>query len=47
MTFVLMVGTIIICGYQVAASIGTIITAIFIFYNHRQNAVEFFSSPPS
>ena len=47
MTLVLMVGTIIACGYQAAASIGTIITAMFIFYNHRQNVVELFSKPSS
>jgi glycerol-3-phosphate acyltransferase PlsY len=43
MTAVLMAGTIIACGYQVAATAGTIITALFILYNHRQNAAEFFS----
>ncbi|MCX5845946.1 MAG: glycerol-3-phosphate acyltransferase [Deltaproteobacteria bacterium] len=47
MTFVLMVGTIIICGYQALATAGAIATALFIFYNHRQNVVELFSSPPS
>jgi glycerol-3-phosphate acyltransferase PlsY len=44
MTFVLMVGTIIACGYQTAATAGTIATALFIFYNHRQNVTELFSS---
>jgi len=47
MTFVLMVGTIIICGYQALATAGAIATALFIFYNHRQNVIELFSSPPS
>jgi glycerol-3-phosphate acyltransferase PlsY len=47
MTFVLMVGTIIACGYRALASVGTIITAMFIFYNHRQNMVELFSKPSS
>jgi len=44
MTFVLMVGTIIICGYQALATAGAIATALFIFYNHRQNVTELFSS---
>jgi glycerol-3-phosphate acyltransferase PlsY len=44
MTFVLMVGTIIICGYQALATAGAIVTALFIFYNHRQNVTELFSS---
>jgi glycerol-3-phosphate acyltransferase PlsY len=40
MTFVLMVGTIIACGYQTAATAGTVATALFIFFNHRQNMAE-------
>ena len=44
MTFVLMVGTIIACGCQALATAGTIAAALFIFYNHRQNVVELFSS---
>jgi glycerol-3-phosphate acyltransferase PlsY len=42
MIVVLMVGTIIACGYQPSATAGTIATALFIFYNHRQNVAEFF-----
>lgn len=42
MTVVLMVGTIVACGYQPSAMGGTIITALLIFYNHRQNAAEYF-----
>ena len=44
MTFVLMVGTIIACGCQALATAGTIAAALFIFYNHRHNVVELFSS---
>jgi glycerol-3-phosphate acyltransferase PlsY len=47
MTLVLMVGTFIICGYQALATAGAIATALFIFYNHRQNVVELFSKPSS
>jgi hypothetical protein len=46
MTVVLMVGTIIACGYQPIAAGGVIATALFIFYNHRQNALDFFRSRP-
>lgn len=44
MTVVLMVGTIIACGYHSAAATGTIASALFIFYNHRRNIMELFSS---
>ncbi|HYA14548.1 MAG TPA: glycerol-3-phosphate acyltransferase, partial [Syntrophales bacterium] len=37
MTIVLAVGTVIACEYQTAAMAGTIITALFIFYSHKQN----------
>jgi glycerol-3-phosphate acyltransferase PlsY len=40
MTFVLMIGTITACGYEPTATAGTIATALFIFYNHRQNVAE-------
>ena len=42
MTVMLMAGTIIACGYDLAATWGAIATALFIFYNHRQNAAELF-----
>ena len=45
MTFVLMAGTIIACGYQAAAMTGTIITALFIFYSHKQNITELLRRP--
>ena len=44
MTVVLMVGTIIACGYHSAATTGTIVSALLIFYNHRRNIRELFSS---
>ena len=49
MTIALAVGTIIACGYQAAAMAGTIITALFIFYSHKQNVTELLRrpSPPS
>ncbi|HVO64896.1 MAG TPA: glycerol-3-phosphate acyltransferase [Syntrophales bacterium] len=37
MTIVLAVGTVIVCGYETVAMAGTIITALFIFYSHKQN----------
>jgi len=40
MTFVLTAGTTIACGYRVTAMTGTIVTALFIFYNHKQNIME-------
>jgi glycerol-3-phosphate acyltransferase PlsY len=40
MIFALMVGTIIACGYQPSATGGTMVTALFIFYNHRRNVLE-------
>ena len=46
MTFVLMAGTVITCGYQAAAMAGTIATALFIFYNHKQNITELIRTPP-
>ena len=42
MTVILMAGTISACEYQVAATAGTVVTSLFIFYNHRQNIEEFF-----
>ncbi|MEN6317666.1 MAG: glycerol-3-phosphate acyltransferase [Syntrophaceae bacterium] len=47
MTFMLMAGTISACGFQIAATAGTVATALFIFYNHKQNITELFGSPPS
>ena len=43
MMVVLMVGTIIACGFHPAATAGTIATALFIFYNHKQNIMELLS----
>jgi len=45
MTIVLAVGTITACGYQAEAMAGTIITALFIFYSHRQNITELLRNP--
>ena len=45
MTIVLAVGTVMACGYQAEAMTGTIITALFIFYNHRQNITELLRRP--
>ncbi|MBI4633661.1 MAG: glycerol-3-phosphate acyltransferase [Deltaproteobacteria bacterium] len=47
MMAVLMVGTIIACGYHPSATAGTIATALFIFYNHEQNIMDLFSSSHS
>ncbi len=46
MTFVLMAGTIIACGYQAAAVTGAVATTLFIFYNHKQNITELIHTPP-
>jgi glycerol-3-phosphate acyltransferase PlsY len=45
MTFILMVGTIIVYRCQAEAMAGTIITALFIFYSHKQNITELLRSP--
>lgn len=45
MTIVLAVGTIIACGYQAGGMAGTIITALFIFYSHKQNITELLRTP--
>lgn len=47
MTFMLMAGTISACGFQIAATAGTVATFIFIIYNHKRNVTELFSSLPS
>ncbi len=46
MTIILAVGTIIACGYQAVAMTGAIATALFIFYNHKQNITELIQTPP-
>jgi len=42
MIIVLVIGTIIACGYQPAATMASIATFLFIFYNHRRNIKELF-----
>ena len=44
MMAVLIVGTIIVCGYHPLATAGTIATSLFIFTNHRRNIMELFNS---
>ena len=43
MIAVLAGGTIIACGYTPAATGGVVATALFIFYNHKQNVAALFS----
>jgi len=45
MTIVLAVGTVIVCGYRAEAMAGAIITALFIFYGHRQNITVLLRRP--
>ena len=47
MTFMLMAGTISACGFHIAATAGTVVTSLLIFYNHKQNMTELFSNHPS